>query len=143
MGDTLSDQGRRPDLRSTQEAPTRPRSVGQPTQDRRRALLVGCGMLVMAAVTAAAIVEAEIRMSGLSNSPERAMATSGVDIRTAKITTVSDGHECSQQVFDNQTGRMSRSEQPCETTTYDANGVPLSIGTKHRLDAISKSFSGR
>ena len=142
MGDTLSNGGRPSGMRLTlpEAAPARSRVAAQPTQDRRRALLVGGGMLLMAALGAAAIIQAETRMSGPS--PQLANATPGLDVRTAKITAVS-GDGCSQQVFDNQTGRMSPSVQPCETTAYDSNGVPLPTGTMHRLDAISKSFSGR
>jgi hypothetical protein len=62
--------------------------------------------------------------------------------RTARITTNSDGNGCSQQIFDNQSGRMFRSQKPCDMTEYDANGVPVPAGTIHRLDAISKSFPG-
>ena len=50
-----------------------------------------------------------------------------------------DGKDCRQQVFDNQTGRVTQSSRPCEDAPGD--GVPL--GTIHRLNAISKSFSGR
>ena len=58
---------------------------------------------------------------------------------TARITRDNNG-TCAQQVFDNQTGRMMRSSQPCEATTYDSNGMPVPVGTIHRLDAISKGF---
>jgi hypothetical protein len=53
-----------------------------------------------------------------------------------------DGKGCSQQVFDNQTGRMRQSQLPCEAIAYDSNGAPVPVGTIHRLDAIRKSFSG-
>jgi hypothetical protein len=64
------------------------------------------------------------------------------DVRTAKITNDSDGKGCWQQIFDNQTGRMVRTPQPCEATVYDSKGAPVPVGTIHRLDAISKSFPG-
>ena len=48
--------------------------------------------------------------------------------------------DCQQEVFDNQTWRMTRSRQPCDATALDANGIPIPKGTMHRLDAISKSF---
>jgi hypothetical protein len=48
--------------------------------------------------------------------------------------------DCQQEVFDNQTWRVTRSRQPCEVTEHDANGVPIPKGSMHRLDAISKSF---
>jgi hypothetical protein len=38
---------------------------------------------------------------------------------------------------------MTRSQQACDTTARDSNGVPIPLGTIHRLDAISKAFSGK
>lgn len=77
-----------------------------------------------------------------TNSPPAATAMPERDIRTARITRNSDGNGCSQQIFDNQSGRMFQSQKPCDMTEYDANGVPVPAGTIHRLDAISKSFPG-
>jgi hypothetical protein len=51
--------------------------------------------------------------------------------------------DADNKFFNNQTGRMTRSQQPCDMTTRDSNGVPVPQGTIHRLDAISKSFSGK
>jgi hypothetical protein len=48
--------------------------------------------------------------------------------------------DCQQEVFDNQTWRVTRSRQPCEATKYDANGNPIPKEATHRLDAISKAF---
>jgi hypothetical protein len=48
--------------------------------------------------------------------------------------------DCQQEVFDNQTWRVTRSRQPCDAAEYDANGVPIPKEATHRLDAISKSF---
>lgn len=45
--------------------------------------------------------------------------------------------------FDNRTGRTIENERHCEnTTTLDAQGIPVPEGTIHRLDSISKSFLG-
>jgi hypothetical protein len=101
-------------------------------------------MLLLTSLTAAVTVTIEYPMSGhSSNAPQTAMAMPGSDARTAKITRDSDGQGCWQQIFDNQTGRMTRSQQPCEATAYDSSGTPVPLGTVHRLEAISKSFSGR
>jgi hypothetical protein len=114
-------------------------------QERRRGLIVGCSMLFVAALIAVAAVVATGSPKSVTalNAAPVATATPDVDLRTAKITKDLDGKGCSQQVFDNQTGRTRRSELPCDATAFDSDGVPVPVGTIHRLDAISKSFSGR
>jgi hypothetical protein len=47
------------------------------------------------------------------------------------------------KLFANQTGRVIRVSEPCGEPALDGSGVPTSSGTIHRLDKISKSFSGR
>jgi hypothetical protein len=145
MGDTPSDGSNRPIGRSVPPGamPAQPRPSAQRAHERRRALIVSCGMLLVAALAAVVVIAAESPMSRhASNPPPAAPAMPGSDLRTGKITRQSDGDGCWQQVFDNQTGRMRRSQQPCEATAYDGNGASVPIGTIHRLDAISKSFSG-
>jgi hypothetical protein len=121
-----------------------PRSVVHRTQERRRGLIVGCGMLFVAASIAVAAVVATGSPKSVTapNAAPDTTTTSELDLRTAKITQDLDGKGCSQQVFDNQTGRMRQSQLPCDVRTFDRNGVPVPVGTIHRLDAISKSFSG-
>jgi hypothetical protein len=98
-------------------------------------------MLLMAVLIAVVVIEGGPRMPlHALNSAAPAMPEG--DFRTAKITKESDGRGCSRQVFDNQTGSMGRTQEPCEATSYDADGAPVPVGTLHRLDAISKSFSG-
>jgi len=55
-----------------------------------------------------------------------------------------DNQECQQRTFDNDSGRMSDATKPCNTSNVvlDSHGVPVPMGTVHRLNAISKSFSG-
>jgi hypothetical protein len=113
------------------------------TQEQRRAIIIiSCSIFLVAGLGAVAVVATGRSMSGQSSqSPTSAIASPDADIRTAKITNNADGKDCWQQTFDNQTGRMTRTQQPCEATAYDSNGVPIPLGTIHRLDAISKSFS--
>lgn len=146
MGGTASKAGNLPISRSAPAGatPAQPRPANQRKQERRRALIISCGMLLLATLTAAMVVVVEYPVSGhSSNSPQIGMAMPDSDVRTAKITRDPDGKGCWQQSFDNQSGRMSRSQQPCEATAFDSNGNPVPVGTIHRLDAISKSFSGR
>jgi len=135
MGDT------RPDGNKHTVTPARaqPRSV-QSQREHRRALVIVC---LVAAVTTAAVIAAESLILGSSSrAPQVALATPDSEIQTAKITKDFGGKGCSQEAFDNRTGRMTRSPQPCDATTYDSSGMPVPVGTIHRLDAISKSFSG-
>jgi hypothetical protein len=137
MGDTPPDSGKRP----LAHARAQPRSAApRRRQERRRALIVGCGVLMVAAATTAVMIV----MSGHSSrAPQVALAAPDGDLHTTKITKDLGGKECAQDIFDNQTGRMTRSTRPCDATAYDSNGAPIPLGTIHRLDAINKSFSGR
>jgi hypothetical protein len=114
-------------------------------QERRRAVIIGCGILFMVGLGFALVMTAELSVSPhLTNSPQLASVTPDNNSSSATITIDSaDGSGCRQQVFDNQTGRMTRSQKPCDTTARDSSGVPIPLGTIHRLDAISKSFSGK
>jgi hypothetical protein len=51
------------------------------------------------------------------------------------------GHRCRQMTFDNKTGRVTETNKPCEDLALDDKGLTKPVGTIHRLDAISKSFS--
>ena len=114
--------------------PARPHPQAHKPQESSRGLLVGGGVLLVTALSALVLVGAW--RSGASGTGS---STPDNDLRTARITRDNNG-TCAQQVFDNQTGRMMRSSQPCEATTYDSNGMPVPVGTIHRLDAISKGF---
>ncbi len=144
MSDKLSVGNNRTVVRSPPPGapPARSGSAAQRTQERRRALIISCGMLLLATLTAVVVAVEHPMSVHLSNSRQTAMAMPDSDVRTAKITRDSDGEGCWQQIFDNQTGRMSRSQQACEATVYDSGGAPVPLGTIHRLEAISKSFSG-
>jgi hypothetical protein len=140
MGDIPSN-GNPPIARSRPPAAAQPRSAARRTPQRRGVLIIGCGMLLAAVLTGVMVVAAEYPVSlHASKPPQTAAATPDSDLRTAKITKSLDGTECWQTIFDNQTGRMTRTRQPCEATAYDGNGAPVSAGASHRLDAISKSF---
>jgi hypothetical protein len=122
---------------------SRLRSSTRVKQDRRRALMISCGMLLVGAVAIVGMIAAKTpKAMQASNSPATAQGGPDGDLRTAKITKASDGNGCSQEIFDNQTGRMNRLQQPCEATVYDSHGAPVPVGTIHRLEAISKSFAG-
>jgi hypothetical protein len=47
--------------------------------------------------------------------------------------------QCTSIKFDNETGRFDGATL-CPTPPLDSRGVPVPLGTMHRLDAIKKSF---
>jgi hypothetical protein len=112
-------------------------------QERRRALIVSSGILLVVALGFVLAMTAKLPMSSPPvNLPQAASEVANHSLNSAKVTIHSgDANGCRQQVFDNQTGRMTRTQQPCDSTTRDSNGAPVPLGTIHRLDAISKSFS--
>lgn len=68
-------------------------------------------------------------------------ATDSASVPTGTIAE-SDREFCKRLTFDD-SGRAFRDVVPCDgESTRDARGQPVAVGTMHRLDAISKSFSG-
>jgi hypothetical protein len=69
-----------------------------------------------------------------------------VDVQEMRIGTieVQTGQEqCDVLKFDNDTGRTINESKSCHgNVALDAHGVPIPMGTVHRLDSISKSFLG-
>jgi hypothetical protein len=97
-------------------------------------VIVGCGIFLFAAFAVVVMRVTVGSMRSVEPAPV-ASTTSESDLRAAKITNLG-GSGCSQQIFDNQTGRVIPSRQPCETTASEG------VEATHRLDALSKSFSG-
>ena len=124
---------------------TKPARLRAPTHvgaERQRAARAA-GFMFLFAITAAVVlvILAALPKLGQSNA-SMPPGMSDNDLRTARITRDLDGKGCAQQVFDNQTGHMTTTPQPCPPMVYDSNGFPVPIGTIHRLDSISKSFPG-
>jgi len=140
MGDAPSDD------RNRLNGPSRPslRSAPRRTQERRHAMIIGGGViLLVAASVVAVVIRSSVSDHGV-NAQQPATAMVDNDVRTGQITNYSNG-TCRRKTFDNQTGRMALSQQSCDEppTIYDSHGVQVPIGTIHRLDTISKSFSGQ
>jgi hypothetical protein len=117
------------------------RSVNRATlrarrHERWRALIISCvGLAVMASGAAAVIA-----IGTLQPPPEMGGASSTSEAKHRNANVVDElSHQC--QSFDNHTGRMTLAG-PCRAPVLDSNGVPVPSGTVHRLDTISKSFSG-
>jgi hypothetical protein len=75
---------------------------------------------------------------------EDSLAGAPSDMGLGSISRQTDKERCELVKFDNYSGRTIENNGHCETTAVvrDARGVPVPVGTVHRLDSISKSFSG-
>jgi hypothetical protein len=104
-------------------------------REHRRALITGCAALGLAALATVVAIVTERSPSDAGSAGHPARSTP----RDARITDEING---SCRVFDNQTGRIRPAREPCDEAVLDRGGVPVPSGTIHRLDAISKSFSG-
>jgi hypothetical protein len=115
------------------------------TRERRRDIIISCGILFAVALALLQVVATEFPISShLTDSSQTANEAPDNHLGSAKVMIDSaDGNGCRQQVLDNQTWRMTRSHEPCDTTARDSNGFLRPEGTIHRLDAISKSFLGK
>jgi hypothetical protein len=61
--------------------------------------------------------------------------------RIGVIVLQTDEDRCERMKFDNDTGRTIENFKSCDNTVIlDSHGVPVPLGTLHRLDAISRSF---
>ena len=69
-----------------------------------------------------------------------------VDVQEMRIGTIevqTGQDQCDLLKFDNDTGRTISESKSCHgNLALDAHGVPIPMGTVHRLDSISKSFFG-
>jgi hypothetical protein len=104
------------------------------------------GLAVLAGVFAAILYLGASGPLGrwLAPSPsEQATSASSDELRTGKIVLEINPGQCEQTKFDNSSGRFTESLTPCENRIrFDEHGKPIPLGTIHRLDAISRSFSG-
>jgi hypothetical protein len=143
MRDTPSGRGRIRIARAKPPAAARVHSRSAPrTHEHRRAVIITCGVLLAAAATAATVLATESPASwNLSRLPWTAATPAPRDVRNAKVTFASEGVECSQHNFDNRTGRLSQTPQPCEAVTYDNDGFPIDPGAVRRFNELKKSFS--
>jgi hypothetical protein len=131
-------------LKLSQAAYAPSRSTTSSKQKRRRALIIGCSIAMLAALSVVCMIAIGLPTSTQSTKlPQAVRMAAGADAHAAKITNDLNDSGCFQQEFDNKTGRIIRLQEPCETVARDNNGVPIPVGTIHRLDAVSKAFSGR
>ncbi len=113
-----------------------------PKKEHRYVLAVSIGFFVALSLGILAAVLADptwisSRLSAQKAPPEPA-ARSQIGTITLDPGSASN---CRKMIFDNQTGRVTETNTPCEQVVRDETGAPKPVGTLRRLDAISKSFS--
>lgn len=109
-------------------------------RERPKALGLTIGVLVAVTCLAAS---SRYLASLISPLTPAAAVNTGAE-RMGKIVVGGGLNQCKQMNFDNESGRISEDRIPCDDrVVLNSRGVPIPQGTVHRLDAISKSFSGR
>ncbi len=78
-----------------------------------------------------------------ASSNEEIPAANSEATHTGTIVVQSGEIRCERAKFDNDTGRITSSSSCENEVVLDAHGLPVPVATVHRLDTISKSFSGR
>ncbi len=107
-------------------------------QDWHRAQIVVAGFLVLAAV--GFVLTMVTTYPGPSSTTNEML---GGKLNTGKIISYSGPNkECRQQVFDNETGQMTK-PSPCDLDMLGNNSPAASANSGNRLESISKAFSGR
>lgn len=114
-----------------------------PRAKRRRRSLRVMGSAVFfaaASIGAVAIISATLR-----NAPPPPAADNSASAAPANATgaiVLNPGAGCRNRIFDNRTGQISETDDPCPTETpRDAKGVPIPLGTTKTINSISKSFN--
>jgi hypothetical protein len=100
---------------------------------------------LIAVICTVAFVANPLSLSQSQNSSDSSSdGTATDDQRTGTIIFEVAPHQCRHVAFDNDDGRVSEDLSSCEgDVVFDAQGKPIPMGTKHRLEAISKSFARR
>jgi hypothetical protein len=108
----------------------------------RRVLLRGLGV---ATFFIALIVVASFSMARLyqAASNEQTPVGKSNDSRFGSVVMETNDQYCELLKFDNYSGHTVENSIHCQkVVVLDAKGVPVPLGTVHRLDSISKSFLG-
>ena len=113
-------------------------TVGANAQDWRRTRIAIAAFFVLAAIGFVLTM-----VPTYLNHLPTANDMLGGKLNTGKVISYTGAeNECRQQIFDNETGQMTK-PLPCDMNTLDNNSAPASSNPTNRLEAISKAFSGR
>ena len=113
----------------------------------RRQMWLRWSALVLAflALVAAAYFETATNLWSLlrsrASSEESTQISDPKDTHAGKIILKTNPDQCEQMKFDNDSGRITGDIGTCDSkVVLDPNGMPVPIGTIHRLNAIGDSF---
>lgn len=118
------------------------RAVPKASARRGRYALWVILFLIVAIVSVAFVANplALLQSEATSDRPSESAATEAS--RTGTVIFEAAPHQCKHVTFDNDNGQTTESAAPCDDeVVFDAQGRPIPTGTKHTLNAISKSFS--
>jgi hypothetical protein len=112
---------------------------GAPSHGRYALLTVLC--LITVICGAAFVAHPSALLQSRSNSPSDGATADDQSMGTIILQTAP--HQCRHITFDNNDSRRdTEGAGPCDDdVVLDAEGKPIPIGTMHRLNAISKSFT--
>jgi hypothetical protein len=117
---------------------------------RRRQMQLRWPALVLAFLALAAAVYFAMATSFWSLFPSQASSEESAQIsdpketHAGKIILKPNTGECEQMKFDNDSGRVTGDVRTCDSEiVLDSHGVPVPMGTIHRLNAIGDSFRGK
>lgn len=111
------------------------------SRERRWSSVIGCIWVFAAIITVGDFVGAMVYRS----SPDSAApAADAAAMHIGNIVQDRGAQHCALAKFDNDTGRTFEGSQHCENiVVLDSRGAPVPLGTVHRLESISKSFSSQ
>jgi|RhiMethySRZTD1v2_1073278.scaffolds.fasta_scaffold1369855_1 hypothetical protein len=97
-------------------------------------------LFLLLALAAGVVLSGTMQLAHMAAPTEQpAGRISTLEMRTGIIIS-GTSERCHQTTFDNDSGRMLRTSEPCKGQPLDRNGVPIPAGTAQRLNSISKSF---
>jgi hypothetical protein len=110
---------------------------------KTRQILFAVAITVSVIVTIASAALITNPSAFFASHSERDIAgTNKEDRRMGTISFEIDPDHCQQAKFDNVTGRITE-PRPCDNRIIsDSRGMPVPMGTMHRLESIRKSFAG-
>jgi hypothetical protein len=123
----------------------RAKTTRRRAQARRKSWYVVIGFCCVAAaiVLLAANENFIAPWSSAARSNSEATTANSETAHTGTIVVQKGDLRCERAKFDNDTGRITDRSNCENKVILDAQGVPVPVATFHRLDTISKSFSGR
>jgi len=111
---------------------------------KRWAITIACVCMLAAFISLAMTTDfTTLWVFQAASERQKQSADAEAGTRTGTVMLQTDEKRCEVLKFDNDSGRAVDRARRCDNNvTFDTRGVPVPVGTVHRLDAISKSFLG-